>query len=212
MKKWTRYLFATLLALMCLSTMLMPVCAAGTASVGLPVIVKITGSKFSTAEDFQIVMKPVDSAPMPAGSADGKYVLTISGKDSSNSGTFPAITFDTVGIYDYTVSQVSGTNKCFTYDNQVYYVRIYVTNNNNMTGLESTVVVYAGNPNQDNKQADKADGVVFTNKYTKPTASTNSPKTSDESQPLLYAGLIAASIAVLVGLIATRKPKYFDED
>lgn len=213
MKKWTRYLFATLMALMCLSTMLMPICAAGTSSVALPVTVKITGSKPSQNHDFQIVMKPVDAAnPMPEGSQDGKYVLTVSaGKDNPVTATFPAITFNRVGIYDYTVSQIAGTNKRFTYDDQEYFVRIYITNNKDMTALEYTVVVYTGNPDQEDKKAEKVDEVVFTNKYTKPTT-TDSPQTGDESQPLLYAGLIAASLAVLVALMVTRKPKYSDEE
>lgn len=211
MKKWTRYLFATLLALMCLTSTLMPVLA-DTASTALPVTVKLSGSIPSSKEDFKIVLTAKDSAnPMPTGSAEGKYTLTITGKESTNTGTFPAITFDRVGIYDYTVAQTKGTNKKCTYDTQVYYVRIYITNSEDMKSLESSVVIYKENPDQEDKKAEKTDGLVFANKYAKAT-STNSPQTGDESQPLLYAGLIAASLAVLVALMVTRKPKYSDEE
>lgn len=210
MKKWTRYLFATLLALMCLTTMLMPAFAAGTTGVSLPVTVNLSGPLPSKAENFKITLTALDAAnPMPEGTVDGKYTLTVSGKDKTNTGTFPAITFDRVGIYDYTITQLEGTNKKCTYDTRVYYARIYITNNKDMTALESTVVIYDENPNTDDKQADKADALVFANKYAQ---TTDSPKTGDESQPLLYAGLIAASLAVLVALLVTRKPKYSDEE
>lgn len=211
MKKWTRYLFATLMALMCLTTMLMPVFAAGTTSVSLPVTVNLSGPLPSKAQNFKITLTAVDAAnPMPEGTVGGEYTLTVSGKDKTNADTFPAITFNRVGIYDYTITQLKGTSKKCTYDTQVYYARIYVTNSRDMTALESTVVIYTENPNTDDKQADKADALVFANKYAKTT--TDSPKTSDESQPLLYAGLIAASLAVLAALLVTRKPKYSDEE
>lgn len=211
MKKWTRYLFATLLALMCLTITLMPVLA-DTTGTAPSVTVNLSGPIPTTKENFKIVLTARDAAnPMPTGSAEGKYTLTVTGKESTNTGTFPAITFNRVGIYDYTVAQLKGTNKKCTYDTQVYYVRIYITNNADMTGLESTVVIYKENPDQEDKKAEKADGLVFTNKYAKATT-TDSPQTGDESQPLLYAGLIAASLAVLVALMVTRKPKYSDEE
>lgn len=211
MKKRTRYLFVTLMTLTCLTTMLMSVCAAGTTSVSLPVTVNLSDPLPSKAEDFRIMLTAVDAAnPMPEGSVDGKYTLTVSGQDKTNTDTFPAITFDRVGIYDYTVTQIEGINKKCTYDTRVYYARIYITNSKDMTALEPTMVIYTENPDTDDKQAEKADTLVFANKYAKTT--TDSPKTGDESQPLLYAGLIAASLAVLVALLVTRNPTYFDEE
>lgn len=207
MKKWTRLLFATLLALMCATTMLMPVCAAGTTSVSLPVTVELGGPLPTKAEDINIVIQASNAAPLPAGAEDGKYTLTISGKAKTNSATFPTIAYDTVGIYDYTIYQIPGTNKRCTYDKQVYYARVYITNNPDMTALETTVVIYTESPDKD--QAEKADALVFKNKY---ASDPDSPQTGDDSTPLLYAGLIAGSIAVLVVLACTRKPKYSDEE
>lgn len=210
MKKWTRFFFTSLLALMCVTTMLLPVCAAGNTSVRLPVTVNLAGPLPSQTEDIDIQIQADDLAnPMPEGAKGGKFVLTIAGKKKTNTASFPDITFDTVGVYGYTISQIPGSNKKCTYDKQVYYARIYVTNNADMTGLETTVIIYTGDPDKDTEKAEKADSLVFENKY---PSDPNSPKTGDESTPLLYAGLIAASIAVLVALACTRKPKYSDEE
>lgn len=210
MKKWTRFFVTSLLTLMCVMTMLLPVCAAGNTSVSLPVTVNLTGPLPSKAENFDIQIQADDlNNPMPEGAREGKFVLTVTGKKKANSASFPAVTFDTVGVYDYTISQLPGSNKKCTYDKQVYSVRVYVTNNADMTGLETTVILYTADPDKDGDKAEKVDGVVFENKY---PSDPNSPKTSDDSTPLLYAGLIAASVAVLVALVCTRKPKYSDED
>lgn len=209
MKKGKRLLFAGLLALMCVMNLALPAYAYGATDIKIPVTVKISGPIPSPAEKYTIVMEPDDpSFPLPDGAASGKYTLTVTGKAKENTASLD-IHYDTVGIYTYKIYQKPGTNKSCTYDKRTYYLTVYILNNEDMTGLESTVVIYPENPDQSGSQPEKVDNIVFTNKYPTPT---DSPKTGDESSPLLYALLIAAGAAIIVALFATRKPRYSEED
>ena len=145
-----------------------------------------------------VVLKADDSAyPMPEGSVDGAYSLTITGEDTEN---FPTITYDRVGIYTYTVYQVAGTNQKCTYDDTVYTLKVTISNKEDYSGLEATAVLYPGS------DGDKLPGAEFANKY-KVDPPSDTPKTGDESSPLLYAVLIAVSMGVIVTLFLTRKSK-----
>ncbi len=116
----------------------MPAFAGGTPSVQIPVTVTLTGSKPSTPEALNVVLKPVDTAsPMPEGTADGFYKLTITGGGTQN---MAPIVFDKVGIHEYTIHQEPGTHYRGTYDQKVYDMTIFVTNKET-GGLETTVVL-----------------------------------------------------------------------
>lgn len=115
------------------------------------------GTAPSPTEEYQIVLEADKiSYPMPEGSADGKYTLTITGSETAS---FPDISYSELGVYSYTIYQVKGSNSQCTYDETVYTMKVYITNE----GVERVVRVKdSDDPDAKNME------VVFTNKY--PTA------------------------------------------
>lgn len=202
MRKWLNVFLALVMTVICSMTMILPAYAAELPGVSVPVTISLSGTLPYPAEDYTVVLKADDSAyPMPEGSVDGVYSLTITGEDTEN---FPTITYDRVGIYTYTVYQVAGTNQKCTYDDTVYSLTVTISNKEDYSGLEATAVLY---PDSD---GDKLPAAEFANKY-KVDPPSDTPKTGDESSPLLYAVLIAVSMGVIVALFLTRKSKKSEE-
>lgn len=202
MKKWVNVFFALVMAAMCSVTMALPAYAAELPEVSVPVTISLSGTLPHPAEDYTVVLKADDGAyPMPDGTVDETYTMTITGEDTKN---FPAITYDRVGIYTYTIYQAAGTNKKCTYDDTVYALTVTITNKADYSGLEATAVLY---PDSD---GEKLPGAEFENKY-KVDPPSETPKTGDESAPLLYAVLIVVSMGIIVGLLLTRKNKKIEE-
>ena len=202
MRKWLNVFLALVMTVICSTTMILPAYAAEQPGVSVPVTIFLSGTLPYPAEDYTVVLKADDSAyPMPEGSVDGVYSLTITGGDTEN---FPTITYDRVGIYTYTVYQVAGTNQKCTYDDTVYSLMVTISNKEDYSGLEATAVLY---PDFD---GDKLPGAEFANEY-KVDPPSDTPKTGDESSPLLYAVLIAVSMGVIVALFLTRKRKKSEE-
>lgn len=202
MRKWLNVFLALVMTVMCSMTMVLPAYAAELPGVSVPVTLSLSGSLPYPAEDYTVVLKADDAAyPMPEGSVDGAYSLTITGEDTEN---FPTITYDRVGIYTYTVYQVAGANQKCTYDDTVYSLTVTISNKEDYSGLEATAVLY---PDSD---GDKLPGAEFANKY-KVDPPSDMPKTGDESSPLLYAVLIVVSMGVIVTLFLTRKSKKSEE-
>lgn len=202
MRKWLNVFLALVMTVICSTTMILPAYAAELPGVSVPVTISLSGTLPYPAEDYTVVLKADDSAyPMPEGSVDGAYSLTITGENTEN---FPTITYDRVGIYTYTVYQVAGTNQKCTYDDTVYSLTVTISNKEDYSGLEATAVLY---PDSD---GDKLPAAEFANKY-KVDPPSDTPKTGDESSPLLYAVLIAVSMGVIVALFLTRKSKKSEE-
>lgn len=202
MRKWLNVFLALVMTVICSTTMILPAYAAELPGVSVPVTISLSGTLPYPAEDYMVVLKADDSAyPMPEGSVDGVYSLTITGEDTEN---FPTITYDRVGIYTYTVYQVAGSNKKCTYDDTVYALTVTISNKEDFSGLEATAVLY---PDSD---GEKMPGAEFENKY-KVEPPSDTPKTGDESSPLLYAVLIVVSMGVIVTLFLTRKSKKSEE-
>lgn len=202
MKKWVNVFFALVMAAMCSVTMALPAYAAELPEVSVPVTISLSGTLPHPAEDYTVVLKADDGAyPMPDGTVDETYTMTITGEDTKN---FPAITYDRVGIYTYTIYQAAGTNKKCTYDDTVYALTVTITNKADYSGLEATAVLY---PDSD---GEKLPGAEFENRY-KVDPPSETPKTGDESAPLLYAVLIVVSMGIIVGLLLTRKNKKIEE-
>ncbi|MCC8128250.1 MAG: hypothetical protein LIO92_12810 [Clostridiales bacterium] len=128
-------------------------------TVEIPVTVSISSTyKPSTAESMQVILEAVDAdSPMPEGSTDGAYSVTISGEGSA---TLGAITYTTPGIYNYTVHQAAGSNSRGTYDSTVYQVKVQITNDKSGNLIASVVSHVDG---MDEKPAD----IAFTNSYTR---------------------------------------------
>lgn len=202
MRKWLNVFLALVMTVICSMTMVLPAYAAELPEVSVPVTISLSGTLPRPAEDYTVVLKADDAAyPMPEGTVDGTYTMTITGEDTKN---FPSVTYDRVGVYTYTVYQVAGTNKKCTYDDTVYALKVTITNKADYSGLEATAVLY---PDTD---GEKLTGAEFANKY-KVDPPSDTPKTGDESSPLLYAVLIVVSMGVIVTLFLTRKSKQSEE-
>lgn len=204
MRKWLNVFLALVMTVMCGTTLVLPAYAEELPGVSVPVTISLSGTLPYPAEDYMVVLKADDSAyPMPEGSVDGAYSLTITGEDTEN---FPTITYDRVGIYTYTVYQVAGTNQKCTYDDTVYTLMVTISNKEDYSGLEATAVLY---PDSD---GDKLPGAEFDNVYeTVKPIDPNTPATGDESTPVLYAVLIAVSLGVIVCLFLIRKSQKAEE-
>lgn len=107
-----------------------------------------------------------------------------------------------MGTYTYTIRQKAGSKKNATYDDTVYTMKVVVTNNEDYTGFVLTVVL------DTDKSTEKAEEVVFTNKY---KAESTSVKTGDDSNPMLYAGLVFVGLAMFLVLFLTRRKKEYED-
>ncbi|HZK25767.1 MAG TPA: FctA domain-containing protein, partial [Oscillospiraceae bacterium] len=86
---------------------------------------------------------------------DGVYTVSVTGAGSTS---FPAISYDRVGSYTYTLYQEPGENDKAVYDDTVYLLTVYVTNQENGTGLDTQWVLRL--PQTEDKQE-----AEFTNFY-----------------------------------------------
>lgn len=200
-KKGYRALLAgALLAVLAVAVLPAAALAAESLQVELPSVeIKLEGTAPSPAKEYQIVLKADKiSYPMPEGSAGGKYTMTITGSAKES---FPNISYSELGVYTYTISQVKGSNSQCTYDETVYTMKVYITNE----GVERVVRVKdSDDPDAKNME------VVFTNKY--PTVpddpdDPDGPQTGDSSHLWLYICLGAVSLIVLVALFLTKRRK-----
>lgn len=194
-----------------------------TPTITIPVEMKLTGTKPNPAETYNIVLAMDGVCPMPTGTTGSTYTIQITGEGKA---AF-SITYDTVGIYSYKIYQLVGENpnpKCH-YDKTVYDVVVYVTNNADYTGLETTVCIYplkevkgdvefkpneggavvnpSGTEYTRGAKVDKAD---FINKYW--VAPANTPSTGDESNVVLYALVFVLALATLTtGIVVLKRKK-----
>lgn len=208
MKRRLHVFFALVMAVMCCMTMILPVTAAAAEkTVSVPVSVKLTGTRPYPAETYQIVLQANGANnPMPEGTVGDEFTLNITGESKEPS--MINMNYHKVGIYEYTISQKPGTNKQCTYDKSVYTLKVTISNNADYTDFEANVALRKDN-DVNEPVGQKLGGAEFVNRY--PVAIPDSPKTGDESSPMLYAVLICASMAVMVGLFLTRKRDQAEE-
>lgn len=200
-----------------------PVTPTKTPTVTIPVEMKLTGTKPKPAETYNIVIAMVGDCPMPSGTTGSTYAMQIMGEGKDEF----SITYDTVGIYNYKIYQLVGENpnpKCH-YDKTVYDVVVYVTNNTDYTGLETTVCIYPlkegkgdveFKPNEDGTiinpsgtepvRGAKVNTAEFINKYW--VAPANTPSTGDDSNVVLYALVSVLALATLTtGIVVLKRKK-----
>lgn len=122
---------------------------------------KLTGTKDMDKRDprdqeFSFTLKAVENAPMPSAAADGKITVK---NDAQGKITFPEITYDTIGIYRYTMEEVAGTDGAngVTFDKSVYDVTVTVSDGGNGELIAVAKSVKRGET--------EASDVVFFNKY-----------------------------------------------
>ena len=218
-RKHINFVMVLLIFTMCLIAATPKALAAEVSTVELPVTVRLTGFPPEVDEDFEIVLKSNDSAyPMPIDSSSGVYKMVITGASTAK---LPEINFSALGIYTYTISQTAGADELCTYDESVYNVKVYITNAEDGSGLESTVIAYM------TSEADKLDEIEFINDYeieipddeipggpTDPPATDppsteppdDAPKTGD-TVIWPYITLFIGAIAVILILTLTGKKK-----
>lgn len=122
----------------------------------IPVTMKLSGSVPSKAEELTVVLTAKDaSCPMPEGTEDGSYRLTVSGEGVKE---FPKITFAKTGVHEYTIHQEKGSHSRGRYDESVYHLTVYVTNAET-GGLETTALVYVDGSEE------KQGAITFENSY-----------------------------------------------
>ena len=178
----------------------------------LPVTVKLSGGPPTEDEDYTIVLKADNPEyPMPEGSLDGSYTMTIKGEGSKE---LPEINFSSVGVYTYTISQLAGVNELASYDDKVYNLVVFVTNAKNGSGLEITVNLYLLG------EKEKQDELLFLNNYEKePSQEVEIPEPEDKPKEEAEDGFeqtatsaIGLSLFALVGMVGvgtvvTKKKK-----
>lgn len=150
--------------------------AAEAKSVKLPVTMKLSSYHPSTPEELVLILTAKDeTCPMPEGTVDGVYKMTVSGEGVKE---FPEIVFPKVGIYEYTIHQEKGTHSRGTYDETVYNVTIFVTNTEDGE-LATTIVSYVDGV------AEKQNEMVFSNSYRKSSSGGGGGSSSkpDPTQP-----------------------------
>lgn len=191
-------LLALFTALLCLVLLAQTACAAEL-STKIPVKITVSGTEPSTPEKFHIRLHADDASnPMPEGSENGAYTMTIAGEGS---GSF-SIDFQKVGVYTYTVYQEKGDNPKCTYDPEVYAVKAYVVNDG-IGGKRVVINIY-------DEDGEKVDEIQFHNKYK--VEPTDTPQTNDESNFPLYILLAAGDVLVLLALYLTREREENIED
>lgn len=144
-------LTALFLALLAVVTML-PAHAVTTHTLRLPVSITTTGS--APGESYTILLVADRSdCPMPAGSQNGVYALRADGARETD---FPAISYDRMGVFSYSIYQQAGT-AALKYDDTRYALTVYITQGTGGTDM-SVMLTRAGD-------ADKLDVCAFTNMY-----------------------------------------------
>ena len=116
--------------------------------------VKKSFNDWTKAGSFTFDLTPVDNAPMPAGTVNGKKAVTVT---NGNVVGFGSITFDKAGTYAYNITEEKGTASGVQYDTAVHKAVVTVakdTNNNNR--LSVTGITY---------DDQKADAMVITNTF-----------------------------------------------
>lgn len=126
----------------------------------IPVKITLNGTLPSEAETFTVQVKAdTAGAPLPAGSTGGVYEMKLSASSGNVLNGELAIDFTSAGIgtYEYTISQVAGSDPDCKYDTAVYSMKVYVLNKEDMSGYEMHVVITNGDQ--------KPDSFSFTNTY-----------------------------------------------
>ena len=153
-------------------------------TVNIPVKLKITGNSQQN-EIFSFLLKQNDEqSPMPKIS---KVQITGTKKDAFQ------IQYENPGVYRYTISQVAGDGKNWTYDQSEYSLEVYIMRNERTDTLQSLIVAY-------NAKGEKVDP-VFVNRYQAPEAKQKSMmvKTGDSADIKTLAGLMLICGGIMIG-------------
>ena len=158
--------------------------------VNIPVKLKITGTSQQN-ETFSFLLKQNDEqSPMPGTS---KVQVTGTKEDAFQ------ISYTRTGVYRYTLGQVAGESKNWTYDQSVYSLEVYILKNEQTDKLQSLIVAY-------NAKGEKVDP-IFTNGYQAPEVRQKSMtvKTGDSTDVKTLIGLMLVCGGIMVGTYEYKK-------
>lgn len=157
MRKHFRILLTAMLILTLAMCAFAPSVFAQNTSVGLTLRgnIQLTDHPESFSENYTLVLKAADSSnAMPEGSTNGTFEYSVAAGEFA----LPEISFNELGIYEYTLSQKAGSADRWTYDSSIYYITVYVTNSESGDGYEVAAAAYK------NSESLKSD-IEFTNTY-----------------------------------------------
>lgn len=159
-------------------------------TVNIPVKLKTTGTSQGN-ETFSFLLKQNDEQnPMPKTS---EVQVTGTKEDAFQ------ISYTRTGVYRYTLSQMAGESKNWTYDQSVYSLEVYILRNEQTERLQSLLVAY-------NAKGEKVDP-VFTNVYQTPEIRQKSitVKTGDSADVKTLIGLMLICGGVMAGTYEYKK-------
>ena len=170
----------------------------GVVTIDPPVKKVIEGTKPKKSETYTFKLKAADpSNPMPK-AAGGKSTMkmSITGEGEKE---FGVIKFTEEGIYDYTVSEVAGSNPNCDYDSTIYTVRATVT-----AGKDGKLKLKR-QYFMDGKEVDIAT-FEFINIYSdEGNKEKENVKTGDDNDPFLYGLMFVLSALGLTAVVRIRR-------
>ncbi len=167
MKRKLNTVFCIILALLlCFGMGLSAFAVNDSVSVKIKASVVCSGGVPETKEKYVLKLKSLDN---------GSELFTeIDGEGECE---FPELSFNEVGIYKYTVTQVKGNNKDCTYDGTVYYLTITVFHGENIYDFDIAAKVLKDGVDE------KQDAVVFGNVYKEIEQPTEEPTEEPTEKP-----------------------------
>lgn len=171
--------------------------------------ITLEGTLPAQAETYTIRMT-ADAAdnPMPNGQKGGRYDLTITGAGSA---VFPAMRFDRLGVYSYTLAETAGANSDCRYDARTYRLTVSVVNGEK-GGYEIEVAM------RESGKKEKTQTALFHNVYptveatpkpTTPPGKITATGVSDWG--MLYAGGGAVLLAAALAIVRALRRREADE-
>lgn len=155
--------------------------------------VQAQGNVPAKPETYTLVLTGDEGAPMPEGSRDGQYAMQVEGPGVAD---FPAIAYESVGVYHYVITQKPGTNSSCTYDDTRYEITVTVANQKSEPGLEVTIAI------RNSQTQEKVEQMVFRNDYAYPP---EIPQTGESGNLPLMLGLWVLSLLAMGLLWKQRK-------
>lgn len=155
--------------------------------------VQAQGNVPAKPETYTLVLTGDEGAPMPEGSQDGQYAMQVEGPGVAD---FPAIAYESVGVYHYVITQKPGTNSSCTYDDTRYEITVTVANQKSEPGLEVTIAI------RNSQTQEKVEQMVFRNDYAYPP---EIPQTGESGNLPLMLGLWVCSLLAVAFLWKQRK-------
>lgn len=138
-------------------------------TVSIPVEIRLLGNRAPAGMEYEVILEQVtENAPMP----EAASVIIKDGGQAA----FGPITYTIPGDYQYRVRQKFEPRSNFTFDESSYLVTVSVVNTQD-GGLAA--VWTAEKDGGDSK----SDGIVFTNRYTRPSDGNDDEDDDDDDTP-----------------------------